>query len=99
MKKIFHIIALLAIGVSCSNPQFDKKEFSTLRDCFANPPQSAKPMVWWHWMNGNITPEGLRNDILWMHAAGIGGFHVFDAALKTPQRGQERINDHGNAEY
>ncbi len=91
MKKIFHIIALLAIGVSCSNPQFDKKEFSTLRDCFANPPKSAKPMVWWHWMNGNITPEGLRNDILWMHRAGIGGFHVFDAALKTPQMVEKRL--------
>ena len=22
---------------------------------FQNPPDSAKPRVWWHWMNGNIT--------------------------------------------
>ena len=31
-------------------------------------------------MNGNITPDGLRKDILWMHSVGIGGFHIFDAA-------------------
>jgi len=26
---------------------------------FQNPPDSAKPRVWWHWMNGNITKEGI----------------------------------------
>jgi len=29
----------------------NKQEFQT-------PPQSAKPRVWWHWMNGNISKEG-----------------------------------------
>ena len=24
---------------------------------FINPPQEAKPRVWWHWMDGNITEE------------------------------------------
>ena len=27
---------------------------------FQNPPDSAKPRVWWHWMNGNITKEGIK---------------------------------------
>jgi len=34
----------------------------------------AQPRVWWHWMNGNITKEGIRKDLEWMHRAGIGGF-------------------------
>lgn len=69
-----------------------------LQDCdplakgFKNPPQSAKPMVWWHWMNGNITSEGLRKDIEWMHRIGIGGFHVFDAGLNTPQIVENRLD-------
>ena len=92
MKTIFRISAILAIVASCSSPHFDSKELSMLKDCFNNPPQSAKPMVWWHWMNGNITPEGLRNDILWMHRAGIGGFHVFDAGLDTPQMVEKRLD-------
>src|SRR5256884_1323579 len=31
----------------------------TLESGFVNPPDSAKPRVWWHWMNGNITKEGI----------------------------------------
>ncbi len=92
MKKSFTLIAILAMAVACSAPHFNKKEYDSLKQAFINPPQSAKPMVWWHWMNGNITPDGLRKDIEWMHRSGIGGFHVFDAALDTPQMVRDRID-------
>lgn len=36
-------------------------------------------------MNGNITIDGIRQDIEWMHRVGIGGFHNFDVGLGTPQ--------------
>jgi hypothetical protein len=52
---------------------------------FQNPPDSAKPRVWWHWMSGNITKEGIKADLEWMKRAGIGGFQNFDAGLDTPQ--------------
>ncbi len=48
---------------------------------FAEPPREARPFVWWHWMNGNITKEGIRKDLLWMDRVGIGGFHHFDAGI------------------
>lgn len=57
-----------------------------LKQGFLNPPQSARPQVWWHWMNGNITKEGIRKDLDWMHRIGIGGIHHFDAGTnRTPQ--------------
>lgn len=52
---------------------------------FITPPNAAQPRVWWHWMNGNITKDGIRKDLEWMHRVGIGGFQNFDAALATPQ--------------
>jgi hypothetical protein len=52
---------------------------------FANPPNSARPRVWWHWMNGNITKDGIRKDLDWMSRVGIGGLQNFDASLLTPQ--------------
>ena len=58
---------------------------------FQNPPDSAKPRVWWHWMNGNITKEGIRLDLEWMKRVGIGGFQNFDAALNTPQVVEKRL--------
>ena len=44
-----------------------------LQSGFENPPASARPRVWWHWMNGNITKEGIKLDLEWMHRVGIGG--------------------------
>src|ERR1035441_5104771 len=58
---------------------------------FQNPPESAKPRVWWHWMNGNITKEGIKLDLEWMKRVGIGGFQNFDAALNTPQVVEKRL--------
>lgn len=62
-----------------------------LREGFANPPLSARPRVWWHWMNGNISEEGIKLDLEWMHRVGIGGFQTFDAALATPQVVPKRL--------
>jgi hypothetical protein len=58
---------------------------------FQNPPDSAKPRVWWHWMNGNITREGIKLDLEWMKRTGIGGFQNFDASLSTPQVVDHRL--------
>ncbi len=58
---------------------------------FKNPPDSAKPRVWWHWMNGNVTKDGIKADLEWMKRAGIGGFQNFDAALNTPQVVEKRL--------
>jgi hypothetical protein len=63
----------------------------TLKNGFENPPSSARPRVWWHWMNGNITQEGIKLDLEWMHRVGIAGFQNFDAALQTPQVVDHRL--------
>lgn len=62
-----------------------------LVDGFRDPPMSARPRVWWHWMNGNITPEGIARDLAWMKRIGIGGVQNFDAALATPQIVDKRL--------
>ncbi|MDB5493533.1 MAG: Alpha-L-arabinofuranosidase precursor [Phenylobacterium sp.] len=46
---------------------------------FRSPPNVAKPRAWWHWMNGNVTPSGIKADLEWMNRVGIGGAHYFDA--------------------
>ncbi len=58
---------------------------------FQNPPDSARPRVWWHWMSGNITKEGIRADLEWMKRAGVAGFQNFDAGLDTPQIVKKRL--------
>jgi alpha-L-rhamnosidase len=55
-----------------------------LRPNFVVPPDSARPRVWWHWMNGNVSKEGIKLDLEWMHRIGLGGLQTFDAAYDTP---------------
>ncbi|HKT76468.1 MAG TPA: glycosyl hydrolase [Sphingobium sp.] len=62
-----------------------------LADGFRNPPQSARPRVWWHWMNGNVTKDGIDKDLDWMARMGIGGLQNFDASLQTPQIVPKRL--------
>lgn len=58
---------------------------------FRNPPQAAKPRVWWHWMNGNVTKEGITHDLEWMNRVGIGGMQMFEASLGTPRIVKEPV--------
>ena len=58
---------------------------------FQNPPNSARPRVWWHWLNGNITKEGIEKDIEWMARSGLGGLQNFDAEMMTPQLVDKRL--------
>lgn len=77
---------LIMPGLVCAQTTTDP-----LQAGFENPPNSARPRVWWHWMNGNITREGIRLDLEWMHRVGLGGFTNFDAAMNTPQVVDHRI--------
>jgi hypothetical protein len=79
------LIALLLAGTALG------AHASALDDGFKSPPDSAKPRVWWHWMNGNVTEEGIKLDLEWMKRVGIGGMQTFDAQLQTPQVVKNRL--------
>ena len=51
---------------------------------FLNPPDSARPHTWWHWMNGNITREGITADLEAMKRIGLGGAQIFNVDSGIP---------------
>lgn len=65
---------------------------ATLEQQFRDPPASARPRVWWHWLNGNVTRDGIAKDLAWMKRIGIGGVQAFDASLATPQIVEHRLS-------
>ena len=79
---LIYAITGLLLGVSTALAQ---NKPDPLKSGFENPPEGARPRVWWHWMNGNITKEGIKLDLEWMHRVGIAGFQNFDAAIKHPR--------------
>lgn len=64
---------------------------AALVEGFKNPPTEAKPWVWWHWLNGNVSRDGIRADLDWMQRIGIGGLHNFDVNFAVPTVVEEPI--------
>lgn len=87
MPKAFRLAALLA----CTAFVAPWALADDLVDGFQSPPESARPRVWWHWMNGNVTEDGIDKDLDWMARMGIGGVQNFDANLMTPQIVPQRL--------
>ncbi len=85
------VFASLAMLSSCQDSSVNSEEISAnLEEGFITPPNEAKPLVWWHWMDGNVTKDGIRKDLEWMHRIGVGGFHNFDIGDFT-QMVDERV--------
>lgn len=79
---ILSIFALISFGVLSQS--------NNLRQHFSNPPYEYGPWVFWMWMNGNITKEGITLDLEAMHRVGISGAVLFTSNAGIPQ---------GNVEY
>ena len=85
----FLIVLVSFASLAALAPAQESK--ASIETGFQDPPASARPRVWWHWMNGNITKEGIKLDLEWMHRVGIRGFQNFDAALNTPKFVDQRL--------
>jgi len=72
------IVMWLALVTACAGSA------ATLHETFQNPPASARPEVWWHWMNGNVSRAGIVADLDAMAAVGLGGATIFDAGCSVP---------------
>lgn len=79
--RIIHTTAALALlaGALFGASAQERSSAAGLIEGFQNPPREAMPYVWWHWMDVNVTKDGIVKDLTWMHESGIAGFHQFDA--------------------
>lgn len=52
---------------------------------FKTPPPAARPWVYWFWLNGNITSNGITADLEAMQRVGIGGVLIMEVDQGTPK--------------
>lgn len=78
------IVVLVAASLAAAAPAVSGPRDDPMRSGFAEPPAQARPRVFWQWVNGNVSAEGVRLDLAWMKRAGIGGPILFDIAFATP---------------
>lgn len=86
-RWLFIFTSIILVSCSCGS----KENWADIEIGFQSPPDEAKPRVWWHWMSGNVSKEGIQKDLEWMNRTGIGGFQNFDANLMTPQIVEKRL--------
>jgi hypothetical protein len=84
-------LAATCLALASGHVQAQKPVADPLAAGFLNPPNAARPRVWWHWMDGNITKDGITLDLEWLHRVGIGGVTLFDAALGGKQVVDKRL--------
>ncbi len=78
---------MILLGVLCAfsaQALFFNKPTVALEERFLNPPAAAKPWVYWFWMDGNVTKEGITADLEAMDRAGVGGALMMGVGLRTP---------------
>ena len=75
---------VFAAGVNDSNRAELGGDMDLLRSGFANPPASARPLTWWHWINGSVSKEGIVKDFEGLKNAGVAGVQLLNANMYVP---------------
>ena len=75
------VLPLAGLLFSCTNP--GKNDY--LKQGFLNPPDSAKPGVYWYFMDGNLDREAMTADLESMKKAGIGYVLFLEVNVGVPR--------------
>lgn len=81
------LILGLIVCVAVDSLAQSKNQLSQIEQNFLNPPQSAKPWVFWYWMHAAVSKEGITADLEAMKEVGIGGAYLMpinDTTSKIP---------------
>jgi hypothetical protein len=81
-RLVVALVAFIMVAL-CFGACAPKKEDS-LRAGFVKPPESARPWVYWFWLNSNITREGITADLEAMKRVGIGGVLIMEVDQGAP---------------
>ncbi|MFA5814204.1 MAG: glycosyl hydrolase [Bacteroidales bacterium] len=98
MKRISILLpVLIAISVmviagfiSCKR---DTQSEETLKKGFLNPPDSARPGVYWYFMDGNMSKEAMTKDLESMKKVGIGNLVFLEVNVGIPRGPVDFLSD------
>ena len=75
MKKILLFAELLCTGIAASAQSLEKwNEGSAM----------SRPCTWWHWLDCNVTREGITADLEAMSRAGYHEAQIFNVGYGYP---------------
>lgn len=75
----------LVLCLICAGNVVDHDPVRQLRQGFVTPPDSVRPGVYWYFMDGNRTREGMTADLEAMKRAGIGSVVFLEVNVGVPR--------------
>jgi len=92
------IVSTALCFYSCYNTTIKKElvhkpRIDELRAGFASPPESARPGVYWYFMEGSISKEGMTKDLEAMKKAGIGNVLFIEVNVGVPRGTVDFLSD------
>jgi len=83
--KFCFLLLLVCFGQSCSKKINTEASTSALIKGFLNPPPTAKPGVYWYFMDGNMTKTSMTADLESMKKVGIGNLIFLEVNVGIPR--------------
>lgn len=79
--RLVSVLIMLSVTIlSCTTLPNDR-----LKEEFLNPPDAARPGVYWYFMDGNLSKEGMTSDLESMKKAGIGHVLFLEVNVGVPR--------------
>ncbi|MBE7170845.1 MAG: glycosyl hydrolase [Williamsia sp.] len=91
-RHLFLLLAALLIGV-CRPAASHAQSLSALKRGFIHPPDSARPGVYWYFMDGNLTRQSMTADLESMKKAGIGNLVFLEVNVGIPRGGVDFLSE------
>jgi len=87
MKSARAALLVLLGAVLVATASSTARAEGSLESNFENPPDSARPMTFWHWMSGLVGKDGITADLEAMKRAGLGGVLIYHIGGRTRVQG------------
>lgn len=75
---------LLLVLISCKVKD-NTNDIQVLKEQFLNPPDECRPGVYWYFMDGNLSKDGMTADLESMKKAGIGSVLFLEVNVGVPR--------------
>ena len=83
--SLLFLVLIGFLSSSYGNDPQNKVSLKSVRNDFLYPPDSARPGVYWYFMDGNMSREGMTKDLESMKAAGIGNALFLEVNVGIPR--------------
>jgi len=76
MKYLYLLLTIFLVQCSSDN---------SLKEAFINPPETSHPGVYWYFMDGNLSREGMTKDLESMKEVGISNLIFLEVGIGVPR--------------